>query len=109
MLNIAVTGAAGRMGQALIEALGAQGAMRLAAALERPGSPALGQDAGLLAGRGLLGIGVTADLKAVLAHCDLIIDFTRPVATLAYLTAASAARKPMVIGTTGFDEAGRER
>ena len=101
MVDIAVAGAAGRMGRYLIEACTQAENARCSAATEHPDSPALGNDAGLLAGVGELGVPVRADLAA--ARFDVLIDFTRPAATLANLAHCRDAGKAMVIGTTGFD------
>jgi len=98
---IAIAGATGRMGHMLIEAVREAGDCRLAGALDRADSPALGQDAGAFAGW-TSGIKVTADLAAGLAGARCLIDFTRPEATLAHLAACRQHKVAMVIGTTGF-------
>ncbi len=102
--RVAIAGATGRMGQMLIEAVGAADDCVLAGALDRAGSPALGQDAGAFAGRAT-GVRVTADLDAGLAQAQVLIDFTRPEATLAHLAACRRLGVALVIGTTGFDAA----
>ena len=99
-MKVAVAGAGGRMGQALIEAVLADRELQLAAALDAAGSPALGRPAGALR--------IGADLAA-LAGADLLIDFTRPEGTMAHLEACVAGRKAMVIGTTGFNDAHKQR
>jgi 4-hydroxy-tetrahydrodipicolinate reductase len=104
-MKIAIAGASGRMGQMLIEATLAQHDLRLAAALDRPGSPVLGRDCAETQGRST-GVRVTSDL-ATLAGADVLIDFTRPEATLRHIDACVAAGVKMVIGTTGLDEAGK--
>lgn len=101
MLNVAVAGAGGRMGRMLIEAVLASGDCRLSGALDQPGSPALGQDAGAFAGR-VTGVAVTAQLHAGLAGADVLIDFTRPEGTLAHLAVCAELGVRAVIGTTGF-------
>jgi 4-hydroxy-tetrahydrodipicolinate reductase len=101
MLNIAITGAGGRMGRMLVEAVLASSDCRLSGALDTPASPGIGQDAGAFAGR-LTGIQVTADLHAGLAGADVLIDFTRPEGTLAHLAACRELGVRAVIGTTGF-------
>lgn len=105
--NVVVAGCSGRMGRALLEALASANDLRLSAALDRPGSPAVGRDAGELAGAAF-GVTVTDDVPAALRGADVLIDFTRPEATLRHLAACRAAGVAMVIGTTGFDTAGRE-
>ena len=102
MRRIAVMGAAGRMGKILIEAAAqAEGAI-LAAAIDRPDSSLIGVDAGELAGIGRSGVVLAADLTAVIADFDVLIDFTHPSVTLKNLAACREAGKAMVIGTTGF-------
>lgn len=105
-MNIAIAGASGRMGRMLIEHVLNTEGVSLAGALDVPGSPALGQDAGLLLGR-QTGVAISADVQAVLAGADCLIDFTRPEGTLAHVAAAQKLGVKMVIGTTGFDEAGK--
>ncbi|HQR19995.1 MAG TPA: 4-hydroxy-tetrahydrodipicolinate reductase [Burkholderiaceae bacterium] len=104
-MKLAIAGASGRMGQMLIEATLAQHDLTLAAAFDRAGSPLLGRDCAEMIGRSS-GVRVTSDLAA-LAGTDVLIDFTRPEATLAHLNACVAAGVKMVIGTTGFDDAGK--
>lgn len=101
MLNIAVAGASGRMGHMLIEAVLASPDCQLVAALDLPGSPALGQDAGAFAGRAT-GVAVSADLHTALAGADVLIDFTRPEGTLVHLAVCQPLGVRVVIGTTGF-------
>ena len=108
MIRVAVTGASGRMGRALIEACQQAEGVTLGAAIERPGSSVIGVDAGELAGVGILGVKVADCLETVLADFDLLIDFTRPEVTEANLTICRKAGKKMVIGTTGFSEAQRQ-
>jgi 4-hydroxy-tetrahydrodipicolinate reductase len=97
------------MGRALIESCHRGSGLRLAVALDRPGSPALGQDAGELAGLGKLGVPVRDDPHAALTDFDVLVDFTRPEASLAYLEVCRQGGRKMVIGTTGFDAAGKDR
>lgn len=106
-LKIAIAGAGGRMGRQLIQAVHAQEGVELGAAFERKGSSLVGADAGELAGIGHLGIAVSDDLAVQKDQFDLLIDFTRPEGTLAHLEFCVANQKKMVIGTTGFDDAGK--
>ncbi len=78
--------------------------MRLAGALEREGSPALGQDAGTLAGTVAAGVPVTADALEAFVAADAVIDFSSPAATVAFADLAAQARIAHVIGTTGLTE-----
>jgi 4-hydroxy-tetrahydrodipicolinate reductase len=105
--RVVIAGSAGRMGRALLEAVATAPDLHLHAALERPGSPHVGRDAGELAGTAS-GVAVSDDLDKSLAGAAVLIDFTRPEASLAYLAACRRLGVAMVIGTTGFDAAGRE-
>jgi 4-hydroxy-tetrahydrodipicolinate reductase len=102
--TIAIAGAGGRMGQALIEAVLAAPDLVLAAALEIPGSPALGRDAGERIGRAT-GVLVAADIGAAVRAADVLIDFTRPDGTLAHASACVQHGKALVAGTTGLSAA----
>lgn len=107
-LRIAVVGAGGRMGRQLIQAISKADGVQLTAAFEREGSSLVGSDAGELAGIGHNGITVSDNLAQQVDNFDLLIDFTRPEGTLAHLAFCSANNKKMVIGTTGFDEQGKQ-
>ena len=83
MIRIAVVGASGRMGQTIIESIGQNDKTSLGVSLDKGDN-----------------------LNAVLDQFDVLIDFTRPEATLEYLAICEQANKSIVIGTTGFDDAG---
>jgi 4-hydroxy-tetrahydrodipicolinate reductase len=100
-MRLAIAGAAGRMGRTLVEAVLRSKDLTLAAALEAPGHPQLGRDAGDAAGAPS-GVKIAADVAGALAAADAIVDFTRPEGTLAHLDACVAAGKRAVVGTTGF-------
>ncbi len=100
-LRIAICGASGRMGRMLVEAVLDAPDCALSGALDVPGSPALGQDAGGFLGRAT-GVAITDDLAAVLAATQVLIDFTRPEGTLRHLAACAERGVALVIGTTGF-------
>ncbi|MCH1995586.1 4-hydroxy-tetrahydrodipicolinate reductase, partial [Achromobacter xylosoxidans] len=104
-MRIAIAGASGRMGQMLIDAVLKADGLQLAVALDRQGSPSLGQDAGAPLGQ-QTGVAITDDLAA-LANADCLIDFTRPEGTLEHLQACARLGVKAVIGTTGFDDNGR--
>jgi 4-hydroxy-tetrahydrodipicolinate reductase len=104
MIRIAVTGAAGRMGKTLIEAVSATEGCVLTAAIERPESSLIGADAGELAGVGKNGVKVVGDIGAVTSDFDVLIDFTAPLATLANAATCVRAGKRIVVGTTGFSD-----
>ncbi|MEW6445906.1 MAG: 4-hydroxy-tetrahydrodipicolinate reductase [Pseudomonadota bacterium] len=102
MIHVTITGASGRMGRALIETLAASDRARLHGAIDRAGSPLLGLDAGDFAGVGHRDVRIHDDLALPLAGSHVVIDFTRPEATMHYLPLCVAAGTPMVVGTTGF-------
>jgi 4-hydroxy-tetrahydrodipicolinate reductase len=104
-IRIAIAGAAGRMGRTLIAACADRPGLALAAAFEHPGSSALGADSGLLAGLPANGIAIGDDTALTAAPFDVLIDFTRPAATLAHARACADAGRALVIGTTGLDAA----
>lgn len=103
-IRVAIAGAGGRMGQALIEAALAHPGLALAAALDVAGSPVVGRDAGAGSGRAT-GVIVSHDVDAALARADVLVDFTRPEGTLAHLAACARHRVAAVIGTTGLSAA----
>jgi len=107
-MRIAVAGASGRMGRALIEAVLQSKDLVLAAALEVPGHPALGKDAGELVGAPC-GLRIIADIGAGVRAAECLIDFTRPEGTLAHLESCLVGQTKMIIGTTGFSTAQRQR
>ncbi len=104
-MRLVVAGAAGRMGRMLIKAIHEAGDVEVSGALERAGSPALGQDAGVLAGLPAIGIAVTDDPLALLLDADGIVDFSSPAATVELSALAAQARIAHVIGTTGLSDA----
>ncbi len=106
-IRIGIVGASGRMGRQLIEATRLTDGATLGAAVVRQGSSLAGCDAGELAGGTKTGILVSDNLDAVKDDFDVLIDFTRPEATSGYLKFCQAHHKAIVIGTTGFDEAGK--
>jgi 4-hydroxy-tetrahydrodipicolinate reductase len=101
-VRIAIAGAGGRMGRMLIEAVLADQQAQLVAALDQPGSPAIGLDAGAALGRHT-GVAVRGDAATALAGgVDVLIDFTRPEGTMAHLALARRHGVKLVVGTTGF-------
>ncbi|MFP5467375.1 MAG: 4-hydroxy-tetrahydrodipicolinate reductase [Gammaproteobacteria bacterium] len=101
--RICIAGASGRMGRMLIEAVLASDDCVLSGALDVPGSPAIGQDAGAFTGK-VTGVAITGDLASGLAASDCLIDFTRPEGTMVHLRACAEHGVGLVIGTTGFSE-----
>lgn len=102
MKNLAILGANGRMGRALIEAIDIDTAVNLAAATVRSSSPFLGVDVGEMAGIGKKGLTTTDSL--VTGQVDVVVDFTLPEALAANLEWCVANQTPIVIGTTGLNE-----
>lgn len=100
-MRLVVTGASGRMGRMLVKAVCDHPDTVLAAALDAPNSPHLGEDAGILAGLPPLGIALTAQLPADLV-ADAMIDFTIPAATRTYASLAASRGLAHIIGTTGL-------
>ena len=104
MVKIGVTGAAGRMGKAIIESISNTNGAELYAALEAPGSPAIGT----FTNSGGEGLKITDDIESFVRLSDVIIDFTAPEATINLLEKASIHKKAYIIGTTGLSSAQRE-
>src|SRR5690349_5395645 len=100
-LKVVIAGCSGRMGHALLEGVFSDGELVLHGALDRSGNPALGRDAGEQQGK-ISGIRITDDIGAALVGADVLVDFTRPEASMLYLEACQKANVKMVIGTTGF-------
>ncbi len=107
-LKVAMHGASGRMGRAVVRLVAEAADLSLAAAIDAPQSRALGADAGELAGVGKLGVLVSADLEQ-LASADVIVDFSLPQAADALFAAAEKHQKPLVIATTGLSAEQRAR
>src|SRR5262245_46076408 len=100
VLAVGIHGATGRMGTRLIQLIQADPALTLGAALDRPDHPRLGDDAGLLAGVGPLGVPLSAGLDRPV---DVVIDFSLPSGTLALAPACAKRGVALVVGTTGFE------
>ncbi|MDX1795190.1 MAG: 4-hydroxy-tetrahydrodipicolinate reductase [Hydrogenovibrio sp.] len=105
-MRVAIIGASGRMGKNLIDAVNQTEGLSVSAAIERPGSSLVGADAGELAGVGTLGVEIVDQIEQVVDDFDVLIDFTTPETTLHNIKVCLAQKKKIVIGTTGFDEAG---
>jgi 4-hydroxy-tetrahydrodipicolinate reductase len=105
-LDIAVAGASGRMGRMLIEAIQNAADTTLSGALDVPGAPGLGIDAAGFLGKPA-GVNIESDLAKGLKDARYLVDFTRPEGTLQHLEYCAAHGIKMIIGTTGFDEAGK--
>jgi 4-hydroxy-tetrahydrodipicolinate reductase len=108
-MRLVVTGAAGRMGRMLVAAIQETPGFALVGALERTGSPALGQDAGVVAGLPVAGVLISSDPLALLLNADGILDFSAPAATVEMAALAAQARVAHIIGTTGLSDDDLER
>ncbi len=107
-IQVAINGAAGRMGRCLIQAVKETEGLQLAAAIDRADSSLIGVDAGELAGVGRLGVVISHDVAAATQIADIIIDFTLPEVTMALLPYCAHNQCRPIIGTTGFDEAQKQ-
>lgn len=110
--RIAMAGAAGRMGRAIVETIldpesGLDAA--LGAGVEHQAHPLLGQDVGVISGLGALDVPLSDSLERVANDFDVLIDFTLPEATLRHLDECVTLGKPLVIGTTGLTAEQRAR
>jgi len=105
VIELVVAGAAGRMGGRIIALARESGDLGVAGAFERAGHPALGRDAGEVAGGGHLGVPISADPGALLTPGRVLVEFTSPEATLEHLRLAGPRGAPAVVGTTGLSPA----
>lgn len=108
-MRLVVVGAAGRMGKALVRAVSENPGAVLHAAIEREGSPFVGQDSGEVAGLTPNGVPITTDALEAFVKAQGVLDFTAPAATVAFSALAAQARLVHVVGTTGMSEADLER
>ncbi len=108
MVRAVVTGAAGRMGTTIVRLIRETEGIELAGAVERRGHPAVGRDAGEVAGVGPVGVTVGDDLAGALGSGDVVLDFTSAQASMGHLDAVCHAGKAIVIGSTGFTPEDRE-
>ena len=102
--RIGVVGCSGRMGRMILRTVAAMPECAIAGGTEAPGAAAAGEDIGVLAGLGSLGMTVGDDAAALFARCDAVIDFTTPAASAAHAEIAARAQVAHIIGTTGLDE-----
>lgn len=100
-LKVVIAGCSGRMGHVLLECIFADADLLLTGALDRAENPQLGRDAGEQLGK-VSGVKVTDDISVALKDADVLVDFTRPEASMQYLAACEQANVQMIIGTTGF-------
>jgi 4-hydroxy-tetrahydrodipicolinate reductase len=107
MTKIAILGAAGRMGRTLVRCAQRVDGVKVVAAIDLKDSPFMGQDAGTAAEIDEIGVKITDDLRAM-SNADVAIDFTLSDAVPQHVGLATELGVPMVLGTTGLDDAGRE-
>lgn len=100
-MKLVVVGAAGRMGQTLIRTINAMPGAAVFAAVERPGSPFIGRDAGEIAGLGPTGVVITDKPLEAFVEAEGVLDFTAPASSVDFAGLAAQARIVHVIGTTG--------
>ena len=103
MIRVIINGACGRMGRLIIQGVSQQADMQLVGAIEYPEHPQIGSDAGVVAGIGDIGVPITGELEDILQNADVVIEFSKPEATLAHLQQVVNADKAMIIATTGYD------
>jgi len=105
VVELVIAGAAGRMGGRIIALARDASDLRVTGAFERPGHPALGRDAGEVAGSGHLGVAIAPDAGPLLAQGRVLVEFTAPEPTLEHLRLAAARGAGAVVGTTGLQPA----
>ena len=105
MVRIGISGAAGRMGRTLIQSVQTDSGVQLTFALEQNGNETIGQDAGVVAGLGELGLKISDKLST--NAVDVLIEFTSPMATKVHVLECCNAGKAIVIGTTGLTDEDR--
>ncbi len=108
MVRVVVTGAAGRMGTQIVRLVRATEGMAISGAVERAGAP-IGQDAGVLAGLGPIGVAVVDDLAKALGGADAVIDFTSHEASARHAEVCAERGVPLVVGSTGFTPEAKAR
>ena len=109
MMNAIVVGAAGRMGRMIVRAINDAANVTCRGAVEIPGHPTVGSDAGEVAGLGKLGVQIGDDLAEVIHRGDVVIDFTSAASSVENMKVAADHEKPMVVGSTGFSPEQRQQ
>src|SRR5215472_16929706 len=108
-MRLIVAGAGGRMGRTLVKAIADSKDFALAGALEDARSPLIGWDSGVLAGLPANDVKLVGDAEALLSKADGIVDFTAPIASVAFAAIAAKGKKVHIIGTTGMSAADETR
>ena len=109
MIRVVVSGAGGRMGKLLLQAVIEEDDMELAGAVERKAHPLLNRDVGELIGSAKCGVLMRTDLEKVIGSGDILVEFSTPKATLSHLPVAVEKNTRIVIGTTGLNDEEKER
>lgn len=107
-IRVAIAGAGGRMGRQLIQSRHGDGRCSIGCRVRARRLVLTGKRCRRISGAGKTGVTVQSSLDAVKDDFDVFIDFTRPEGTLAHLAFCRQHGKGMVIGTTGFDDAGKQ-
>jgi 4-hydroxy-tetrahydrodipicolinate reductase len=97
MIKVVVCGAAGRMGQRIINMIHEEPDIKLVGAVEGANHPLVGTQVAP-------DVKITDNLEHVAALADVVVDFTSPKATLGFLAVLAKMKKPLIIGTTGFSD-----
>jgi len=104
MIKIAIFGAGGRMGQAIIRCARRLNDFQVVAAVESSKCPLMGKDAGIVAGTMDIGVLITDDARKGAEKADVLIDFSFPSSSAKHALLAAEIKKPIVIGTTGLNK-----
>ncbi|MYA98547.1 4-hydroxy-tetrahydrodipicolinate reductase [Candidatus Poribacteria bacterium] len=102
-MRVIINGACGRMGRLIVQGVTQQDDMEIVGAIEYPEHPQIGSDAGVVAGISEIGVAITGELNDALGNADVVIEFSKPEATLEHLKQVVDANKAMIIATTGFN------
>lgn len=103
MIRACIAGVGGKMGSRILNAIRAEEDFTVSGAFEKPESPHIGLDAGLLSGAGPLEVTVAAGIEQALSRgADVVIDFTAPAASLHHARVCAERKVALVVGTTGF-------
>lgn len=105
-IKVALIGAAGRMGRAIIQVLATSSKLELHHALEKSDSITIGMDSGLNSGLKPNKILFSSDMDSAISNCDTVIDFSSPHSLESILKSCTQHKKPLVIGSTGIEENG---
>jgi 4-hydroxy-tetrahydrodipicolinate reductase len=105
MIDVIISGAAGRMGRANMSVFHESSQVRVVGAIEAKDSKYIGRDSGSVAGIDDIGVSITGNLESIVQKADVIVEFTNRDTTLGHLQIANKWKKPIVIGTTGFTTA----